>query len=67
MSKIEGYVVRVGVYVEQSFYIQDSDEESAVDIAMDEFEALLDGLEYDEGSVEVLDTSPEYHEEDNDD
>lgn len=64
MSQIEGYVVRVGVYVEKSIYISDDDEQSAVDIAIDEFMADIEGLEFEETDIEVLDTSPEYHEDD---
>ena len=64
MSQIEGYVITVGVYVEQSFYITDDDEDSAVDIAIDEFKGLIDGLEYEDMDIEILDTSPEYHEDD---
>ena len=45
MSQIEGYVITVGVYVEQSFYITDDDEDSAVDIAIDEFKGLI-GIKY---------------------
>jgi uncharacterized protein (UPF0212 family) len=62
MSEIEGYVVTVGVYVEKSFYIQDSDEESAVDIAVDEFKAEIEGLDYEEIDIEIA-TDPEYHED----
>ena len=64
MSKIEGYVVTIGVYVTKSFYITDDDEESAVDIALDEFRADVEGLDYEIDDVEVLSTDPEYHEED---
>lgn len=63
-STVEGYVVTVGVYVEKSFYISDDDEQSAVDIAIDEFKADIEGLDYEELDIEVLDTSPEYHEDD---
>ena len=64
MSRPEGYVVNIGVYVTKSFYIQDDDEESAVDIALNEFEGLVDGLDYDRDDLEILDVSPEYHEDD---
>jgi hypothetical protein len=64
MSQIEGYVVTIGVYVTKSFYITDDDEESAVDIALDEFRADVEGLDYEIDDVEVLSTDPEYHEED---
>ena len=50
--------------MEQSFYITDDDEDSAVDIAIDEFKGLIDGLEYEDMDIEILDTSPEYHEDD---
>ena len=64
MSRPEGYVVTIGVYVTKSFYIQDDDEGNAVDVALDEFDRLIDGLDYDKDDIEVLDTSPEYHEDD---
>jgi hypothetical protein len=64
MSKIDGYVVRVGVYVEQSFYITDADEEIAQEIAVDKFTSLVEGLEYPSEDVEILSVTPEYHEED---
>jgi hypothetical protein len=62
-STIEGYVVTVGVYVEKSIYVTDDDEESAVDIAIDELKADIEGLDYEELDIEVLDVSPEYHED----
>ena len=62
-STIEGYVVTVGVYVEKSIYVQDDDEESAVDAAIDEFKADIEGLDYEELDIEVLGTDPEYHED----
>jgi hypothetical protein len=64
MSRPEGYVVTIGIYVTKSFYIQDDDEESAVDVALDEFEGLIDGLDYERDDIEILDVSPEYHEDD---
>jgi hypothetical protein len=64
MSRPEGYVVKVGVYVEMSYYITDEDEGSAVDEAIDRFEGSLDGLEFEPTDIEVLDVSPEYHEDD---
>jgi hypothetical protein len=62
-NTIEGYVVTVGVYVEKSIYVTDDDEESAVDIAIDKFKADIEGLDYEELDIEVLDVSPEYHED----
>jgi len=62
-STIEGYVVTVGVYVEKSIYVTDDDEESAVDIAIDEFKADIEGLDYEEMDIEIA-TDPEYHEDD---
>ena len=64
MSRPEGYVVRVGVYVEMAYYITDEDESIAVEEAVARFESSLDGLEFDPVDIEVLDTSPEYHEDD---
>jgi hypothetical protein len=63
-STIEGYVVTVGVYVTKTVYVTDDDEQNAMDIALDEFDGLIDGLDYDRDDIEVLDTSPEYHEDD---
>ena len=63
-STIEGYVVTVGVYVTKTVYITDDDEQNAIDIALDEFDGLIDGLDYERDGIEVLDTSPEYHEDD---
>lgn len=64
MSRPEGYVVKVGVYVEMSYYITDEDEDSAVGEAMDRFEGSIEGLDFDPADIEVLDVSPEYHEDD---
>ena len=64
MSKIEGYVVTVGVYVQKSYYIGgDDNEETAVEIAIEDFKEDLGDLEHEELDIEVLDTSPEYHED----
>jgi hypothetical protein len=64
MSKIEGYVVKIGVYVEKSYYIEGTDdEETAVQIAMEDFEEDLGDLEYEETDIEILNIEPEYHED----
>jgi hypothetical protein len=63
-GQIEGYVISVGVYVTKTIYISDDDEENAVQIALEEFEANIEGLEFEETDIEVLDVSPEYHEDD---
>jgi hypothetical protein len=63
-GQIEGYVISVGVYVTKTIYISDDDEASAVQIALEEFEANIEGLEFEETDIEVLDVSPEYHEDD---
>jgi hypothetical protein len=63
-STIEGYVVTVGVYVQKSYYIGgDDNEETAVEIAIEDFKEDLGDLEHEELDIEVLDTSPEYHED----
>jgi hypothetical protein len=63
-STIEGYVVTVGVYVQKSYYISgDDNEETAVEIAIEDFKEDLGDLEHEELDIEVLDTSPEYHED----
>jgi hypothetical protein len=64
MSKIEGYAIRVGVYVEMSYYIEGSDEQGAVNEAVSDFESTIDGLEFDPIDIEVLNCEPEYHEDD---
>lgn len=63
-STIEGYVVTVGVYVEKSYYISgDDDEENAVQTALEDFKVDLGDLVYEDLDIEVLDTSPEYYED----
>ena len=63
-STIEGYVVTVGVYVTKTVYVTDDDEQNAIDVALDEFTGLIDGLDHETDDIEILDTSPEYHEDD---
>jgi hypothetical protein len=64
MSKIEGYVVKVGVYVEKSYYIDGTDdEELAVELAVEDFKEDLGDLEHEELDIEILNIEPEYHED----
>jgi len=63
-STIDGHVVTIGVYVEKSFFIPNDDEGTAAEVAIDEFRGLIDGFDYKDADVEVLDISPEYHEDD---
>ena len=64
MSKIEGYVVKVGVYVTKSYYISGTDdEETAVELALEDFEEDLGALDYEADDIEVLNIDPEYHED----
>jgi hypothetical protein len=64
MSKIEGYVVKVGVYVAKSYYISGTDEEEiAVELAVADFKEDLGDLEHEELDIEILDIDPEYHED----
>jgi hypothetical protein len=64
MSKIEGYVVKVGVYVEKSYYIDGTDdEEMAVELAVEDFKEDLGDLEHEELDIEILNIEPEYHED----
>jgi hypothetical protein len=64
MSKIEGYVVKVGVYVTKSYYISGTDdEETAVELASEDFEEDLGALDYVVEDIEILDIEPEYHED----
>jgi hypothetical protein len=63
-STIEGYVVKVGVYVYKSYYISGTDEEEiAVELAVEDFKEDLGDLEHEELDIEVLDIEPEYHED----
>ena len=63
-STIEGYVVKIGVYVEKSYYISGTDdEETAVGLALEDFEEDLGALEYEADDIEVLNIDPEYHED----
>jgi hypothetical protein len=64
MSKIEGYVVKVGVYVEKSYYIDGTNkEEIAVELAVEDFKEDLGDLEHEELDIEILNIEPEYHED----
>jgi hypothetical protein len=64
MSQIEGYVVTIGVYVTKSYYIDGTDdEETAVELALEDFEEDLGDLEHETDDIEVLNIDPEYHED----
>ena len=65
MSQIEGYVVTIGVYVTKSYYISGTDdEETAVELAYEDFEEDLGDLEHEAEDIEILNIDPEYHEDD---
>jgi len=65
MSQIEGYVVTIGVYVTKSYYISGTDdEETAVELALEDFDEDLGDLEHEAEDIEILNVDPEYHEDD---